>query len=293
MNHAFLKTTSIKARPLRELAIDPRFHPWEQPHISAASGLVCAFGRAYVVADDEHHIVVFHDEETPGELHRIAPGNLPAEKRARKRRKLDMETLLLLPSFPSRPESGLITLGSGSRRNRETGVFIPLSAEGEPSKRVRRFDLAALYRPLRAMLGEINIEGAFVIDDELLLLNRGVDGKSDNATARYRLQDLERLIGNAQSEVEPIELRQYELGTIDGVRLGFTDGAAASGGGWVFTAVAEDTKNSFADGSCAGSVVGLVDPSGGLVGMRTLLRHHRKWKVSTFTTLATAYSFAW
>ncbi|UUZ63239.1 hypothetical protein LP417_26880 [Polaromonas sp. P1-6] len=40
--------------------------------------------------------------------------------------------------------------------------------------------------------------------------------------------------------------------------LGFTDGAALPGGGWIFSAVAEDTNDSYRDGSCAGSAIGWV-----------------------------------
>ena len=73
-----------------------------QPHLSAASGLVCAHGRAYVVADDEHHLAVFRDLRSPGTLHRIRAGDLPDKTKARKRRKPDLETLLSLPALGGR-----------------------------------------------------------------------------------------------------------------------------------------------------------------------------------------------
>ncbi len=226
--------------------------------------------RAYVISDDEHHLAVFRDRDTPGELHRILPGDLPHPKQARKRLKPDMETLLLLASLRSSASAALVALGSGSRPNRDTGVVIPLNADGEPTKPVRRFDLNALYQPLRDVLGEINIEGAMVIGAELVLLNRGVAGRSDNAAVRCPLADFLDVIEGKRSSVKPSFIRRYPLGSIAGVKLGFTDAAALPDGGWVFSAVAENTADSFADGQCSGSAVGVVNAGGDLQAIHRL-----------------------
>jgi hypothetical protein len=255
----------LQTKLLRTLTIDPRQHPRGQPHLSAASGLVCANGRVYVVGDDEHHLAVFHDRAGPGGLHRLFAGDLPDDKKARKRRKPDLETLLWLPM-----RHALVALGSGSRPNRNTGVLIPLGAAGEPLAVVSQFDLRALYEPLRAALGEINIEGAMLLGDEFVLLNRGVAGRSDNAAAHYPLGALIDAIEGRAREVTPPSIRPYALGHIDAVPLGFTDAAAMPDGGWVFSAVAEDTDDSYADGRCSGSVVGRVDAGGALVATHRL-----------------------
>ena len=65
---------------LRPLTVDPATHPRGQPHLSAASGLVCAQGRVHVVADDELHLGVFDDAHSPGRLLRLFDGALPAPK---------------------------------------------------------------------------------------------------------------------------------------------------------------------------------------------------------------------
>ena len=245
---------------LRTLTIDPRQHPRGQPHLSAASGLVCANGRVYVVADDEHHLGVFHDRAGPGTLHRLFASDLPSGKKARKRRKPDLETLLWLPG-----RSALVALGSGSGANRSTGVVMPIGALGEPLAGACHFDLQALYEPLRAALGEINIEGAMLLGEEFVLLNRGVAGRSDNVAAHYALPALIDTIEGRLGALAPSAIRRYTLGHIDAVPLGFTDAAAVPGGGWVFSAVAEDSDDSYADGRCTGSVVGVVDARGALV----------------------------
>ncbi len=52
--------------------------------------------------------------------------------------------------------------------------------------------------------------------------------------------------------------------------MGLTDAAALPGGAWVFCAVAENTDDSYFDGACAGSAVGVVGPDGVLRQMRGL-----------------------
>ncbi|MEO8805321.1 MAG: hypothetical protein ABI433_04515 [Burkholderiaceae bacterium] len=262
----------LKADVLRILTIDPLQHPRGQSHLSAASGLVCTHGRVYVISDDEHHLVVFRDRASQGAMHRLFTGDLPAGKKARKRLKPDLETLLCLPPFGGSPNAALLALGSGSRANRSTGVVIPLGDGGEPSADIRSFDLESLYTPLREALGEINIEGAMLVGDEFVLLNRGVAGRTDNAAARYPLPALIDALEGSVSAVKPASIRRFMLGHIEGVPLAFTDAAALPGGGWVFTAVAEDTRDSYADGHCRGSVVGVVDARGALVATHRLDR---------------------
>lgn len=255
----------LKADILRLLTIDPRRHPRGQAHLGAASGLVCANGCVYVISDDEHHLAVFRDRAGPGTLHRLFAADLPTDKKVRKRLKPDLETLLWLPL-----RNALVALGSGSRPNRNTGVVIPLSAGGKPLAGVLHFDMQALYEPLRAALGEINIEGAMVLGKEFVLLNRGVAGRSENAAAHYALGALTDAIEGRVRALAPCLIRPYALGHVGAVALGFTDAAALPGGGWVFTAVAEDTDDSYADGHCSGSVVGVVDAGGALVATHRL-----------------------
>ena len=261
----------LVAHPLRALSIDAAIHPRRQEHLSAASGLVCLDGHAYVIADDEHHLAVFREQEPFGALHRIRSGDLPASKGARKKRKPDLETLLLMPSRCDASAPALIAFGSGSRPRRNSGIVIPLGTSGEPLPSVRQFDLTPLYEPLIASLGAINIEGAMMIGDALVLLNRGIAGKSENVVVRYPQRVLHALIDGQPLKVAPTSIRRFPLASIDGVSLGFTDGAALPDGRWVFTAVAENTADSYADGPCIGSAVGIVSARGDLQGLHRLV----------------------
>ena len=265
-----MNPTPLLAHPLRSLTLDPAHHPRGQPHFSAASGLVCAHGRVYVVADDEHHLAVFRDAHSPGVLHRILAGDLPRSVKARKKLKPDLEALLLLPAFKGSVGGALVAFGSGSRPNRDAGVVVALDVRGEPSPHALRVDLKPLYEPLRTQLGEINIEGAMVVGRELVLLNRGLGGQDGNAAVIYPLSALMALIAGKRAALPPRSIRRYALGTIDGVALGFTDGTALPDGSWLFCAAAENTADSYADGACAGAVVGVVDSRGEIVALHRL-----------------------
>jgi hypothetical protein len=257
-------------QPLRALATDPATHPRGQRHLSAASGLVCRNGLAYVIADDEHHVAVFRERQPYGELHRILPGDLPARKEARKKRKPDFETLFLLPALNDSFPASLIALGSGSRRNRNTGVMIPLGNNGQPLRKVRHFDLTPVYEPLGALLGAINIEGAMIAGGKWVLLNRGITGKTDNVVIRYRLRALLALIEGNGTAINPVSTQRFPLPSINGVSLGFTDSAALPDGRWLFTAVAENTRDSYADGPCLGSAIGIVSAQGDLLALHRI-----------------------
>ena len=260
----------LQARPLRDLTLRAGDHPRGAPHLSAASGLVCAFGRTYVIADDEHHLAVFRDLRTPGTLHRIRAGDLPDKTKARKRRKPDLETLLWLPPRRAAQGATLVALGSGSREQRCTGVAITLDRDGEPLPSPRAFDLAPWYRPLAARLGGLNIEGALAIGDDIVLLNRGGRDGLPNAALRSPLAALHALIDGARRVNADWSIECFDLGHLDGVALGFTDGAARPDGSWLFSAAAERSADSVADGPCAGSVIGQVSARGKLVAMQRL-----------------------
>lgn len=267
--------------PLQDLLLDPATHPRGQGHLSAASGLVRAGAWLYLVADDEHHLgllpagaaVLPHLPQAPlVQLHRILPGDLPAEPKARKKHKPDLEALALLPASPAHPSGALLALGSGSKPNRQRGVVIALNATGRPDGAAQVVDLSALYTPLRTEFADLNIEGAFIANDCLHLLQRGNKGDARNACISYPLAALLGWLAGTRTE-PPAALRttQFDLGIVDGVPLGFTDGAALPNGeGWLFSAVAENTDDSYADGECVASAIGWVGADGVLQRMSPL-----------------------
>jgi hypothetical protein len=255
---------TLTTRVLRELTLRRATHTREHRHLAAASGLVCAHGRAYVVGDDEHHLAWFDDAHSPGRTLRLFDGDLPTDPRARKRRKPDTETLALLPSGRA-----LLALGSGSKPQRERAVLLALDGHGRPHGQPRHLDLAALYEPLRRRFGDLNIEGAFFAAEDFVLLQRGHRGGAPNASVHYRKADALAWLDGAD-EPQPRRLQEHRLPHCDGVPLTFTDGAALRDGRWLFTAVAEATDDAVADGACVGSAVGLMSADHALLSLRAL-----------------------
>ena len=256
---------------VRKLTLDPATHPRGRPFLSAASGLVRMGRRHYVVADDEQHLGVF-DAASPGpvQLIRLFDGDLPESAKKRKAKKADLETLVLLPPLPRCPGGALLALGSGSRPNRMRGALLGLDAAGAPLGPVRVLDLEPLYEPLGKRFDELNIEGAVISGDDLMLLQRGSKG-GPNATLRFAWSDVEAwLLGEASSGPKLRAVREYDLGEVDGVAFGFTDATALPDGGWLFSAVAEATDNSYDDGSCSGAAIGVIGPDGALRAVQDL-----------------------
>ena len=247
---------------LRELRLVSAAGAGRPRHLSAASGLVSAGSFAYVIADDEHHLGVFstEDHRRAGRMLRLRRGTLPLEKSARKRRKPDFEALVALPPFGGYPNGALFALGSGSTPNRRSAVLLALNADGSAHGPPRAISLHNWFTRLRREFGEVNLEGALVEGESLTLLQRGNKGSPRNARVRIALAPVLDAIARRRSLPAPrlADVTDFDLGAFDEAPLCFTDGAALPGGGFVFTAVAEATEDSYADGDCVGAAIGIV-----------------------------------
>ena len=98
-------------------------------------------------------------------------------------------------------------------------------------------------------------------DNRLHLLQRGNKGNSPNAVMQWDLKPVLRSLirERALPDVEPAAVREMDLGDIKGVPLCFTDASPLPQGGWLFSAVAENTGGAYEDGPCLGSAIGRVD----------------------------------
>ncbi len=262
----------------RQLILDAPAAPGKPSFLTAASGLVQSDDRLYVVADDELHLGIFAARgSAPGQLHRLFDGELPKDLEKRKRHKPDLEALTRLPPFAGHPQGALLALGSGSKRRRNRGSLLAIDAAGALTAQPSTIDCSALYAGLADVFEDLNIEGAAVHGNELILLQRGNKGASANAVIRYVLAPLLAALSTDASlpTVTPRAIEWHTLGTINGVPLCFTDVSVLAGGELVFTAVAEDTDNSYQDGRCAGAAVGLIDASGRLRHLETLSQPYK------------------
>jgi hypothetical protein len=252
---------------LRRLTLDKASHPGRPAHVSAASGLVRAGNRLYVVADDENHLGIFPLGGTePGTLARLSEAKLPLDRGKRKRRKPDFESLARLPAFEGFPSGALLAMGSCSRPQRCAGILARLDAGGQLDGTLAPVDLAPLREALDERFGLINIEGALTLGEELVLLQRGNKGDRRNARIRFRLaRVLASLAASGRFGVDSLlGIEPLELGAVGDVPLGLSDGAALPDGRMVFTAIAEDTDDSYNDGECRGAALGIVGKGGGI-----------------------------
>jgi hypothetical protein len=269
----------LELRKLRDLDVRRPDGDERGPYIYAASAVVRRGDFTYVIGDDELDLAVFAlSTGEPGEMHQVLPGRLPSARDERKREKADLEALTALPPFDGAPYGGLLGLGSGSKENRDRGFFWELGAEGSLVGDPRPIDLDPLYDVLRGEIEELNIEGAAVLGESFALFHRGNGEDSANAIAELSLERVHQSVAGDGS-LDPGELErvaEYDLGELDGVRLGFSDATALKDDLVVFTASAEGGGSSYDDGKIHGSVVGTVDTEGQIQRLRTI---DRKWKV--------------
>ena len=249
---------SLHYREIRKLSLAPGAHPRRLSFLSAASGLVRVRERLYVIADDELHLGVFGvDGAEPLRLVRLLDGDLPASAKKRKARKPDFEALLLLPASDQSPDGSLLALGSGSRPNRFVGALASLDARGDVRGAARPVDLKPLYADIFERFDKLNIEGAFVSGESLVLLQRGT-GAGASAAIRYDLAEVMAwLAGRRPGALPACSVRRVDLGAANGIAFAFTDGAALADGAWVFSAVAEDRDDSYDDGPCVAAAIGV------------------------------------
>lgn len=256
---------------LRELDLAPGVHPHGTGWLSATSGLACVGHHAYVIADDEHHLGHFSlDHVQPVSLLRLFNGKLPRDKGKRKKAKPDLESLALLPAMELYPHGALLAPGSGSRATRNRATLLALDAAGRVQSPALQIDLTPLYVALQAHFAELNIEGTFVAEKELHLLQRG-NKRGPNARISFALDSFVAwLLDDNELVPRATHVKLLDLGRVDGVPLTPTDATALADGKWLFCAVAEDTGDSYADGACLSSLIGIADAHGRIERMQHL-----------------------
>jgi len=257
----------ISLSPIKTLTLKHPSHEERHPHLSAASGLVQIGEWLYVVADDENHLGIFLPKGSGhGELIELFPGDLPLEYEARKEAKPDLEVLTFIPPSKKYPQGALLALGSGSKETRCLGVIIAVNEQGELAD-AELIELDGLYQLLKQEIGKINIEGAVVVEDDIILFQRGNKKNKLNATLRIPLKHFyQSVFGDDKKPKHKLKLAitPYDLGDIGGVPLCFTDATTLPDGSIIFTAAAENTSDAYLDGQCMGSIIGVITNGGDL-----------------------------
>ncbi len=282
----------ITSRQLRVLSLDrggddPEGD--EPPHLAAASGLVVTAGAIYVVADDEVGLGVFPREgDAPGRLAPLFDEVLPADHDERKAAKPDLEALCRLPAGAGAPHGALLALGSGSAATRHRGVHWPLDADGLVTGEPRPVELAPLYAALSRELPELNVEGATVAGDEVLLANRGNGPSRMHAIVRLRLDAVLAALA-AGEPVAPdavATVDRTELPVIGEQPLAYSDLATLPDGRVIFSAIGEDTDDPYEDGAFTGAGIGIL--GGALHALTPPVKVEGVFAVDADTLLLTA-----
>ena len=246
-----------------------RLHHLRDLELSAASGLVRRGGWSFVVADDELELHAYPGVGPPRRWP-LRAGELPREPAARKPAKPDFEALC--------PWDGgaLLALGSGSRPNRRNGVIVHVS-EDMSSATCTEFSLAPLHAALADRVPELNLEGAAVWGDHLVLLQRGNGAGNRSALIRLDRAGVAAAVAARAAWTADLvhDLAFLDLGDVAGVPYSVTDAAALPDGGLLLTAAAEDTRDTYADGACLGSALLRLDPPHHVVWRQALPGRHK------------------
>lgn len=165
----------------------------------------------------------------------------------------------------------LFAFGSGSHENRESIAVLSRAGAQLESRIVH---VPAFYAALRNLPGflssELNLEGALLLGDNLRLFQRSngtpltPGAQVCCATCDLSWPELLAHLAAPLSTPAPTlrEVRNYDLGMIDGARLTFTDATLAPDGSVAFSASAEASPNAYDDGVVTGSALGKIDAHG-------------------------------
>jgi hypothetical protein len=241
-------------------------------YVRAASGLTWVGDRLAVIQDDASFLALVDPETGLADAIPLPAGADGVRQfddgRGNKARKLDLEAMTLVPSTDG---VLLAAFGSGSLAPRETVVLVSFGAASTPG--AVSHAASAFYAGLRGAAGfagsEMNLEGAVYVDSALKLFGRGNgavvgERRPTNASCDVIWTDLQAHLENPStvSPPTPRDIVQYDLGSLEGVSLGFTDVTRGGGESILYVAAAESSPDVTRDGEVHGSVLGVIQPDG-------------------------------
>ena len=240
------------------------------PFVRAASGL--GAWREYLIAvqDDANWLALIDSDRTVRALPlpRGPDGaRIFDDEHGNARDKVDLEACVVLPR-----EKGfeLVAFGSGTGAGTEWILRATCDQPGAAPDigfEARFCGASDFFASLRQNQqfsgGRVNIEGAVALDaDRIMLLQRGNapqgEGEPVDATAELSWRDLCAHLHEGAPPPALKQVRPYDLGELNGVRLTFSDAEKLEGGGILYSASAEDAES----GRIVGSVLGVIDTDG-------------------------------
>jgi hypothetical protein len=227
-------------------------------HVRSASALR-RFGDRLLIVQDDVRALALRDRDGHVEAVLMRPGaggrRTFDTERGNKHLKLDLEACLSLP------DGRAVIFGSGSTAARERLVLVQV----DRAPRIK--PAAEFYRALRSVRAfagpALNLEGAVCHGDRVRLFQRG-NGASDDSPSVNAVGDLP-LDGflawlDADGPVPQLQsVLQVDLGSVQGVSYGFTDGAVMNDGRIAFLSCAEASVDVLSDGPVLGVRFGIID----------------------------------
>ncbi len=226
---------------------------FKNPFITAASGLVHSNNTLYVVSDDERGIISLQlDLTEKAAYHAIGGKRLPEDPAKRKKEKPDFECLALF-------SNSLLLIPSGSTSSRDQGALVNLD-----DFKIKPLSFKKSYQYLSKHIPDLNIEGAVINGDHIILFQRGNGPNKFNAIIDLKLEDLIR-DNLDQSTITPVD-----LGSHNNINLGFTD-ATIHKDRIYFLSVGEASESTYHDGQFEGAYLGIMGFDGVIQKLNPLL----------------------
>ncbi len=220
---------------------------FDDPRITAASGLVHKENKLYVVSDDELGFISLKvDLSEKAVFHQILDGELPENEEERKKKKPDFECLTLFGD-------SLLLISSGSKPHRHQGAIVNLE-----NFRMTPLSFKNVFRELSTLIPELNIEGAVTIGDKVILLQRGNGKMHFNAIIELNLHSF------LKDELNQLKITTVDLGKMNHTPLGFTD-ATLHENHICFLSVAESSESTYLDGAFLGACFGIMTIQGEII----------------------------
>lgn len=212
--------------------------------ISSASGLLYHNAALYLVSDNSHMLYEYHPESEKLEKTLIVNKEyLGPQENIPKKDKPDYEAIAL-------KGDSIYLVGSGSGENRNLIGHVNIKTKAL----LPHIDATDLYLAMQTFSEiapeDFNIEAAVNDGDTWYFLNRGNGPKAKNG--------IFTLNGSMNDTAFQIVYNDIKLPKINGVQATFTDACLADGKLY-FTAAAENTTSTYADGAVAGSLLGRMN----------------------------------
>jgi len=220
--------------------------------VPSASGIEMVDNAFYVICDNSPWIFKLNNQYEIVDKFQIVPVNELVDGIIPKTAKPDFEAIT---SIKWGPDTMLLVFGSGSKSpERDVMVSARCAAKAE----IKTYSLERFYENLKEAAKlrseELNIEAAVFRDNELYLLNRGI-----NLVMNYPMEDFKEYLEGKRISPKP-GIYRFNLPKVNGIEAGFSGAAIIPNEDKiVFTASVENTSNWIDDGQVLGSFVGIID----------------------------------